>query len=151
MEALLRHRRQKITKLRKKQKRRIAVLFPGGPHIFAGKNLAGLTILFIAITAALLLVWNGFYFKDPRYAFHVRSLWKLIPPLAVLGFLALVNIRRKIPGRSKSYYILPPELHLERREEQEASTEAAGNSGTQGREPEGKEQPDPFGAFLDRL
>jgi len=151
MEALLRHRRQKAAGKNAVITRRMARLLPGGPQIFSGNTFSGLAAISTAAAAVLLLVWNGFLFKDPRWVYHPLSLLKIAPLLSILGILAFINIKFKIPRRNKSYNILPQEIHIEQRKD-------AARAGENHRVTENTEKDDAEGnkeesleTFLDRL
>ncbi len=123
MEALLRHRRQKVSAKNAVNARRMARVLPGGPQIFTGKTFSGLAAIFTGAAAVLLLVWKGFLFKDPRCAYYPLSLWKAAPLLSILGIQVFINLKLNIPGRSKSYNILPQEIHLDQRKDSEKDEE----------------------------
>ncbi|MCD6379086.1 tetratricopeptide repeat protein [bacterium] len=112
-EALLRRRRQKITKKTTSSEWKKMLFFPGGTHIYTKKTFSGVLIIFISSIAILSLVWNGFYFKDPRYEFTSFSLWKMILYLTILVIEVVISTRVSNPRKNKSYNILPQETHIE--------------------------------------
>ncbi len=113
MEALLRHRRQKISAKQGMAKKWQLSIFPGVPFIYHGKTFSGVILTFISISFVMILLWRGFYFKDPRVLISTPLLWKLIVPAALLLLEILVSLGFKAPQEQKNYCILPPEYHVE--------------------------------------
>lgn len=117
IEALLRHKRQKSGKRAVGRGQFGVYLIPGGTHIFINKTFKGIAILALASAAILISAWKGLYLKDPRYFLITMSVWRTIIPLVIAAVLLAVSLRTKVPGRAKSFNILPQQMHLEEREE----------------------------------
>jgi tetratricopeptide (TPR) repeat protein len=149
-EALLRHRRQKITKKATSFEWKQMLVFPGGTHIYTKKTFTGVLIIFISSIAILSLVWNGFYFKDPRYEFTSFSLWKMIASLTILAIEIVISTRVSNPRKNRSYNILPQETHIGQSEEENRDNIADYKSlGV--KNIEAGEGETPFGVFMDTL
>ncbi len=134
MEALLRHKRQKIGDERNRRNRWKIYLVPGASYIYHGYVFSGAIVLVAGACAFLSLAWGGFYFKDPRIFYLHMSLWKIIIPTALLVLGYFVSLRVKAPPEPRNYRILPPELKVadssetrtvENREEEEEKTPEA--------------------------
>lgn len=121
MEALLRHRRQKVFKTFAKNIRKRTFLFPGATHIYYGRSFAGVFCISIGIAGAMLLLWNGFYFKDPCSMKHMTPLWQRIVPAVMILFGVVASIAQKAPETSRPFWILPQEMRdVEKRERKPA-------------------------------
>lgn len=124
MEALLRHRRQKILKGQAKRARLKTLFFPGGAHIHQGKIFAGTFLITASLIAIASLAWRGFYFKDPSSLVESGSIWKLVVPVAVIAYSYIVSFLQKEPKDSRPFWILPQELRDIEKKEQGRKTEA---------------------------
>jgi tetratricopeptide (TPR) repeat protein len=121
MEALLRHRRQKVFKTSAKKIRKRTFLFPGTSHIHYGRTFAGAFCISISVAGVALLLWNGFYFKEPSALKQMTPLWQTITPIAMLLYGILVSVAQKAPETSRPFWILPQELRdVEKKERKPA-------------------------------
>ena len=127
------------------------LLFPGGTHIYTERTFAGVSMIFINCIAILFLVWNGFYFNDPRYEFTSISLWKMIASLTIIALGIIFSIRTRNPKKPRNYNILPQEIHLEQMEEEENINYTTNNESPGVQSIETGEGKDPFGVFMDTL
>jgi len=112
---------------------------------------AGVSMIFINCIAILFLVWNGFYFNDPRYEFISISLWKMIASLTIIALGIIFSIRTRNPKKTRNYNILPQEIHLEQMEEEENINYTTNNESPGVQSIETGEGKDPFGVFMDTL
>ena len=110
MEALLRHRRQKVFKTSVKKIRKRTFLFPGAAHIYYGKTFTGAFCISIGVAGVMLLLWNGLYFKEPMALKQMTPIWQRIMPIAMLLYGVALSIAQKAPATSRPFWILPPEL-----------------------------------------
>jgi tetratricopeptide (TPR) repeat protein len=124
MEALLRHRRQKVFKTSAKKIRKRTFLFPGASHIYYGKTFAGTLYISLSAAGVALLLWNGFYFKEPSALKQMTPLWQTITPIAMLLYGMLVSIAQKAPEASKPFWILPQELRDVEKKERKPAKQA---------------------------
>ncbi len=141
MEALLRHRRQRISGQRMGGKGWILRVLPGLPFIYYGKSAAGAFLASASIAALSTLIWGGFFFKDPTVIIVFDPLWKIVAPLVMITLGYALSIRAKAPPEQKNYRILPMDLRTENEEERPAE-----------KPPERiVKEPDPVETFLDSL
>jgi tetratricopeptide (TPR) repeat protein len=110
MEALLRHRRQKVAGLMSARYRSRTLFFPGAAHVYHGRSFMGIVLAFVSSGAIASLAWRGGPFKDPSLADVSGSLWKALAPLAVVSAAWLLSLRAKPPKEAWNYHILPPEM-----------------------------------------
>ncbi len=110
MEALLRHRRQKLRASRNKRHRWKTLFFPGAAFIYHGKILTGIFIISINIGALISLVSKGFFFTDPTVLSVSTPLWKLITPIVILAMSYVISLGVQSQQEPRNYRILPPEL-----------------------------------------
>lgn len=138
MEALLRHRRQKVSGKQNKNKTWRLSFFPGALFIYHGMTLKGVFLAFVNAGLVTILLRKGFYFKDPKILILAASLWKLIIPavLLLLGYLASFGL--KVPQEQKNYRILPPDYVAENKESEIEATETDSDG-----------SPVPTGSYLD--
>jgi tetratricopeptide (TPR) repeat protein len=122
MEALLRHRRQKVFRTSAKKIRKRTFLFPGAAHIYHGKTFAGAFCISLSVAGMMLLFWNGLYFKDPSTLKQMTPLWQTITPIAMLLYGVLASIAQKTPEASRPFWILPPELREVEKKERKTAT-----------------------------
>ncbi|HER43426.1 MAG TPA: tetratricopeptide repeat protein [Candidatus Eisenbacteria bacterium] len=121
IEALLRHRRQKVFKAAAKKIRKRTLLFPGAAQIYYGKTFAGACCISLCLAGVMLLLWNGIYFKDPSALERTTPLWQTIAPFAMLLYGVLASIAQKSKKAPKPFWILPPELRdVEKKERKPA-------------------------------
>ncbi len=122
MEALLRHRRQKIFKSSAKRIRKRTLLFPGASYIYYGRTVAGALCVSLSVAGVALLIWNGFYFKEPSALKPTTPLWQTIAPIAMLLYGIIATIAQKAPETSRPFWILPQELRdVEKKERKPAA------------------------------
>jgi tetratricopeptide (TPR) repeat protein len=150
-EALLRRKRLGTNNRTTTAKWKRMLLFPGGTHIYIERTFAGVSMIFINCIAILSLVWNGFYFNDPRYEFTSISLWKMIASLTIIALGIIFSIRARNPKKTRNYNILPQEMHLEQMEEEENINYTTNNESPGVQSIETGEGKDPFGVFMDTL
>ena len=121
IEALLRHRRQKVFKASAKKIRKRTFLFPGAAQIYYGRSFAGAFCISIGIAGAMLLLWNGGYFKDPTVLKQVKPIWQWITPAVMILYGIVASVTQKAPASSRPFWILPPELRdVEKKERKPA-------------------------------
>jgi len=126
MEALLRHRRQKVSKKRERKEKWKMFIFPGVAHVFHGRPESGVFTAFVSSISIAWLAWGGGFFKDTFVTGDGLSIWKILPPALVLIFAWLSSARSKPIVEPRNYRILPAELHKadrETREEEEKKQE----------------------------
>ncbi|MCK4236467.1 MAG: tetratricopeptide repeat protein, partial [Candidatus Krumholzibacteria bacterium] len=123
MEALLRHRRQKISAESNIRSRCKTLFFPGAASTYHGKIAKGALTALINTGALMLIIWRGFYFKDPNTVIISVTLWKIVAPLVVLAAGYFISIRAKSPRETSNYWILPPEMRIEERENRRSDVE----------------------------
>ena len=121
MEALLRHRRQKVFKASARKIRKRTFLFPGAAHICYGKTFAGAFCISLSVVGMLALLWNGLYFKEPSALRQMTPLWQTITPIAMLLYGVLASLAQKAPAASRPFWILPPELREVEKKEQKTA------------------------------
>jgi len=128
MEALLRHRRQKVFKASARDIKRRTFLFPGAAQVYYGKTISGAFCISLWVAGIMLLFWNGVYFKEPSALKQTTPLWQTIAPVAMLLYGVLSSLAQKAPTTSRPFWILPPELRevekKERKPAEAAETEA---------------------------
>lgn len=122
MEALLRHRRQKVSRGMSVGARWKTLLFPGIAHIYKGRFLSGIIISFVNISAILALVWGGFYFEETHSLYDPVPLWKMLLPAAVILLGYLTSLRAGAKQEQRNYMILPPEMEVRERESNQLAT-----------------------------
>jgi tetratricopeptide (TPR) repeat protein len=110
MEALLRHRRQKILKDFSSRVKRRMLIIPGAAHIRFDRAFAGAFYISLSIIAVMFLIWRGPYFKEPSALMDAEPLWKTAVPIACLLYCLLASLTRKATQESRPYWILPSEL-----------------------------------------
>lgn len=144
MEALLRHRRQKVSGGNGAGNKLRMLLYPGAAWIIAGRTLRGLFAIGTGVSAALCLAWSGFYFKDAFEAPGSGSVWKIAVPCAVLAWLILLSLRIKPAQEQKNFRVLPADYVPEQPED-------AGKGDKTPAIPEPKTNEERFETFLDSL
>jgi hypothetical protein len=134
MEALLRHRRQKV---RSRGNRgglwRMGVV-PGSSKIILGSAWKGMFIMSAAAGAVFMLIWNGFYLHDPRSAGSAAPLIQQAAAAAVIALCWLATFRSRKPREQINYHILPQDYRVEKPAEKKP---AARESIDLGDEPDG--------------
>jgi tetratricopeptide (TPR) repeat protein len=110
MEALLRHRRQKIIKSAARSIKRKTYVLPGWVHIHYGRTFAGTFYISLSIMAILFLVWRGFYFEEPSALNDAVPLWKTVVPIAALIYCLFISFTQKPKQEPRPYWVLPSEL-----------------------------------------
>jgi tetratricopeptide (TPR) repeat protein len=123
MEALLRHRRQKISALVNARYRWKKALFPGMAHTYHGRTFGGVLLSFVSVGACVVLASHGSPFKDPALVNIPSSIWKIVAPIAVLAAGLLLSSFAKPPREPRNYRILPPEPRMQQQERPEAPPE----------------------------
>jgi tetratricopeptide (TPR) repeat protein len=114
MEALLRHRRQKVRSRKGHGGWWKMKVVPGSSKIILGSAGKGMFIISITASALFLLLWNGFYLNDPRSAGLGTPLIHQAAAMAVIVFCWLSTIRSRNPREQINYRILPPDLRVEK-------------------------------------
>ncbi len=120
MEALLRHRRQKVRSRRDRGGWWKMKVVPGSSKIILGSAWKGMFVISATASALFLLLWNGFYLDDPRSAGLGTPLMHQATALAVIALFWLSTIRSRKPHEQINYRILPPDLRLEKPEKKPA-------------------------------
>jgi tetratricopeptide (TPR) repeat protein len=111
MEALLRHRRQKVRSRKGRGAWWKMRIVPGSSKIILGSPWKGMLIASIAASAFFLLVWNGFYLEDPRGAGRGTSMVHTASAATVILICWMMTIRSKKPRDQINYRILPADFH----------------------------------------
>jgi hypothetical protein len=142
MEALLRHRRQKMSAKLGGSSKLKTMFFPGAAHFYHGVILSGIITSSINICALMLLIWGGFYMKDPRILTTADPLWQIILPAVVILSGYLVSMRIKTPPETRNYRILPPDMQVGEEEKGPKKEENI---------PQEEVYEEPVGSFLDSL
>jgi tetratricopeptide (TPR) repeat protein len=126
MEALLRHRRQKMwMRVNRRSVTWRSMFWPGASFVYHGQSFTGVILVLISTAAFLVLVWHGFYFKDYRSFTISGPLWKTVAPIAVLSTGFLLSLKAKNSQKPRNYRILPPEMWIETKERENAPAEPA--------------------------
>jgi tetratricopeptide (TPR) repeat protein len=116
MEALLRHRRQRVAGLMSTRWRARTLFFPGVSHAYQGRPFVGMLLALVSAGAIECLIFQGGPFKDPSLANVPGSLWKALAPIAVLALAWFFAWRVKVPKETWNYHILPPEMRTQEQE-----------------------------------
>ena len=116
MEALLRHRRQKIRSIRSRGGWWKMKIVPGSSKLILGSTGKGMFVISVTACALFLLLWNGFYLDDPRSAGTGTPLMHQVAALAVIALCWLSTVRSRKPREQINYRILPPDLRVEKPE-----------------------------------
>jgi tetratricopeptide (TPR) repeat protein len=124
MEALLRHRRQKIRSLRSRGGWWKMKIFPGSSMIILGSPGKGMFVISVTACALFLLLWNGFYLDDPRSAGSGTHMMHQAAALAVIVLCWLSTVRSRKPREQINYRILPPDLRVEKPEKKREKPKA---------------------------
>ena len=117
MEALLRHRRQKVRSMGTRGGWLRMKVVPGSSNIILGSAWKGIFIMSVAASAVMTLFWNGFYLDDPRGAGSAAPLLQQAGAAAVIVLCWLATIRSRKPKEQINYRILPQDYKVERSEE----------------------------------
>ncbi|UCF04824.1 MAG: tetratricopeptide repeat protein [bacterium] len=120
MEALLRHRRQKMSTKTGTRSAWRFIIFPGAPCIGHGKTTTGMVVALLNVGALMLLICNGFYFKDPQVIVLSTPLWKYIVPPVFMLLSWVLSARARVQSESRNYRILPAEMHIDRQGSKQA-------------------------------
>lgn len=152
MEALLRHRRQKM---RVRADRGAitwrSMFWPGASFVYHGQLSTGVVLILINVGALLVLAWHGFYFKDYRSITISGPLWKTIAPIAVLSMGYLLSLKTRKYQKLRNYRILPPETWIETKEREIALKEPVNDNPSESGSPPPvpDESAQPMGSFID--
>ena len=121
MEALLRHRRQKVRSIGNRSGWLRMKVVPGSSNILLGSAGKGMFIMSVAASAVLMLLWNGFYLHDPRSAGSAAPLIQQTAAATVIILCWLATIRTKKTRDQINYRILPQEYKVEQTEEKKTA------------------------------
>ncbi|MBN2070667.1 MAG: hypothetical protein JW814_04335 [Candidatus Krumholzibacteriota bacterium] len=146
MEALLRHRRQKIGPSGGSKAGWKVMIIPGAARIWYGRTGSGICHMIVDSAAILTLVWSGFYFKDPRVLIAPSPVIRIALPVIILTLSYLTTLRIRPVQDQKNFKILPPEFLPE--EKQESKKNAMAEDTVEEKTGAGREN---FEAFLDSL
>lgn len=113
MEALLRHRRQKISAKRASRSRLKMILTPWGSYLWYGRTVSGVFASLVNFSAILSIFWSGMYFKDPRVLTPGTAIWGLLLPAIVLLLGYIASMRIKPTKEQKNFRILPADFRVE--------------------------------------
>jgi len=116
MEALLRHRRQKVRSIGSRGGWLKMKVVPGSSKIVLGSIWNGMFIMTIAACAVFMLIWNGFYLDDPRGAGQAAPLLQQITAITVIVFCWLATLRSRRKREQVNYRILPQDFRVSRQE-----------------------------------
>ncbi|MCK4549720.1 MAG: tetratricopeptide repeat protein, partial [Candidatus Krumholzibacteria bacterium] len=116
MEALLRHRRQKVRSRSNHSRWMSMKVVPGSSKIILGSAGTGMFIMSVAACAVLMLIWNGFYLNDPRSAGSAAPLLQQAVAAAIIFLCWLSTISSNKPHEQINYRILPQDYRLEKTE-----------------------------------
>jgi tetratricopeptide (TPR) repeat protein len=116
MEALLRHRRQKIRSRKGGGGWWKMRVIPGSSKIMLGSAWKGMMVMAVASSALFMLMWNGFYLGDPRSAALGTPIIQQIVAAAVIALCWLSTLRSRKPREQINYRILPSNYRIEKPE-----------------------------------
>ena len=122
MEALLRHRRQKVRSRGRRGGWVSMKVVPGSSKIILGSAGTGMFIMSVAACAVLMLIWNGFYLDDPRSAGSAAPLLQQVAAAAIIALCWLTTIRSKKIREQINYRILPQDYRVEKPEAKGSGT-----------------------------
>ncbi len=128
MEALLRHRRQKVRSIGHRGVWLRMKVVPGSSKIILGSAGRGMIIMSIAASAVLMFLWNGFYLDDPRGAGSAAQLIQQAAAGIVIALCWLATVRTSKPKDQINYRILPQDYKVEKHEEKQAAPDSHGLS-----------------------
>ena len=114
MEALLRHRRQKVKSISDRGGWLKMKVVPGSSRIVTGSPWKGMIVMSIAAAAALLMLWSGFYLGDPRDAGYGAPLVQQIIAGVVIALCWLSTVRSKKEKGQVNYRVLPADFRVEK-------------------------------------
>lgn len=146
MEALLRHRRQKLREKRARGAAWMSRILPGSAQILFGRPAKGVLVMTVAAAALLLIVWSGGYLDDPRRTGLGTRIWIMPVPALALALCWLATLTAKRPEEQVSYRILPPDF---RPAQVEDRNEKGGQAVESRAEPAATDRQ--FAEFLDSL
>ncbi len=152
MEALLRHRRQKMwARANRSAITWRSMFWPGASYVYHGQLSTGFMLILVNLGALLFLAWRGFYYKDYRSLTVSYPLWKTVAPLVVLSIGFLLSLKAKKTQKPRNYRILPPELWIETKDrETELKKPVDEKSPGPGPPPPApNETAEPMGSFID--
>ncbi len=144
MEALLRHRRQKVSGSRSSRKRLKTAFVPGSTWLMSGKTHRGIIAIYVEVSAALSLIWAGMYFPDPRGLPLTDPFFRVIFLISVILVVHLISLRVRPAREQKNFRVLPPDFRIDPVVEKETATERPASV-----EPKTNDQR--FETFLDSL
>ncbi len=114
MEALLRHRRQKVRSRGNRGRWLKMSVVPGSSKIILGSAGKGIFIMSIAAGAVFMLIWNGFYLNDPRSAGSAAPLIHQATAATIITLCWLSTFRSRKPREQINYRILPQDYRVEK-------------------------------------
>jgi tetratricopeptide (TPR) repeat protein len=123
MEALLRHRRQKLLMGQARKAKLKTLFFPGGAHLHRGMTFRGTFLVSASLASIASIAWRGFYFKDPASLIDSGSIWRLAVPILIVVHGYAVSLLKKEPKDSRPFWILPQELRDIEKKERKQKTE----------------------------
>ena len=121
MEALLRHRRQKVRSRGNRGGWLKMKVVPGSSKIILGSAGNGMFIMLVAACAVFMLIWNGFCLDDPRSAGTSVPLMQQAAAAAIIVICWLATIRSKMPREQINYRILPQDFRVEKPEKKKTA------------------------------
>jgi hypothetical protein len=80
----------------------------------------GAAVALLNVGALMLLVWKGFYFKNPQVIVLSIPLWKYIVPALFMALSWVLAARGGATTESRNYRILPAEMYIEKKESKQA-------------------------------
>jgi hypothetical protein len=122
MEALLRHRRQKVRSIRSRGGWLKMKVVPGSSKIMLGSIWSGMFIMAVAACASFTLIWNGAYLGDPRGAGSAAPLLQRIAAAVVIVLCWLATIRSRRKREQVNYRILPQDFRVSEPEDDRLGT-----------------------------
>jgi hypothetical protein len=116
MEALLRHRRQKVRSRKGRGGWWKMKILPGSSMIIRGSAWKGIFLMSAATSALFLLLWNGSYLGDPRNAGLGSPLIQQVTAITIIVLCWLLTIISRNPREQMNYRILPPTFSVKKPE-----------------------------------
>jgi len=123
MEALLRHRRQKVWKRKEASVHWKTMLFPGIAHIYHNDLTSGVIISGISSISIAWIIFGGCYFKSLLSMDNMFNLWNIVIPSIIIALCYLASFRSKPKLEAKNFRVIPPHIRLSKEEEQTEENE----------------------------
>jgi len=128
MEALLRHRRQKVWKKKESSLHWKILIFPGIAQIYHDNITSGTIIAGISSISIAWIVFGGCYFKSLISTDNMFNLWNIVIPSIVISLCYLASFRSKPKLEQKNFRVIPPHIRLNKEEQQTEEGESDENT-----------------------